>query len=225
LFDKNNLAKNKKTSSAKQRKKIFSIQWKKAKSFLKSAEKEYKKADYEKAVLHLLGSESLSFVLHHSLPPRDNLAYPSFRLFISIKKIDSEVYENSIKLFHIKNLNKKKVLEKFEIAYKIMNKCYKNKYPKERNLGFFDSLKIKYNLEGLKSTFEEYPPEFALRFIISCIIDWSLDSKDLWTIKKNKKYKKGLITLAKQILGIKTFNQKFAQEKLVLSQVLARKVK
>ena len=230
LYDKNNITNNmRKELSIKEKNKIFKSSWKKAKEYQRLAEDYYNKEDYEKSIYHILGSESLVHIFCMALPARLNLPFPSFRLLKTIKKIskiygDNKIYHDCIKLFRIKNVDKKKVLKKYEKAYKIISKCYKNKNPNEKNLGFYDNLKIKYNIEGLDLTFKEYPPEFALKFIIGCIIDWSLDEKDLWKLKENKKYKNQVIKLTKEILNIQEFNKEFAKQRLDLSKDLEKRI-
>jgi predicted nucleotidyltransferase len=227
LFDRNNFSLKRKQLSEKQKFQQFKKDWKEAKKYLRLAEGFYKQENYDKAVLYLLGTKSLVSILVHSLPLRFDLPFPSFRLLKSIKLAsntlgDEKIYYDCINLFKIKNLDVNKILADYNRAYKIMAKCYSNKYPLEKNLGFYDNLKIKYNDKGLRLTFEDYPPEFALRFIISCVVDWSLDSEQLWSIKKNKCYKTNVSKLTYSVLGITRFDKEFATEKLLLSKNLEK---
>ncbi|MDD4353068.1 MAG: nucleotidyltransferase domain-containing protein [Candidatus Nanoarchaeia archaeon] len=213
-YDKYGLLKNRKFKSEKEKINNFNKELKKAKKFQKIAIDYFNKKDYEKSVYHILGCEAFSYLMAMALPARLGLPYPSFRLFESIKKIDKELYNIWIKLFNIENFDQKNILKDYEKAYMIMNKCYKNKNPKEKNLGFYDIIKIKYNIECLNFTFNNYPKEYSLKFIIECLIDWSFGEKDLWTLKTNQKYNIEIIKIAKSILGIKEFDEKFAKEKL-----------
>jgi predicted nucleotidyltransferase len=223
-YDKNGLLKNRKFKSEKEKINNFNKEWKKAKNFQKIAINYLNKKDYENAIYHILGCEGLSYLMAMALPARMNLPYPSFRLFKTIKKIDKTLYNIWIKLFNIDNFDQKSVLKYFEKAYLIMNKCYKNKNPKEKNLGFYDILKLKYNIEGLKFTFNDYPKEYALKFIIECMIEWSFGEKDLWDFKPNQKFKPEIIKLTKSLLGIKDFNKEFVKEKLDISKNIEKKI-
>ena len=157
-------------------------------------------------------------ILMHEIPPRFNLPFPSFRLLKSLKLVDSKyktkTVETLTKLYSFKNENRREIIEDYSKAYKLMNKIKKSKNPDSENLGFFDMEKIKYNVEGLRMTFEDYPFVFAYRFIVGCLVDWSFD-KNLPSKERNQ-----LFDILLRILGIKELDMDLVKEKLMISENL-----
>ena len=216
LYDKNDIFSGRQPEfNETEARKLFVNKFIESKKYLRLAEKAYELQNYEKATLHLLGTKSLAFILIHALPQRFNLPYPSFRLLDSVKKAskkigDKRIYADIIKIYEIKtSLSNNKILKLYEKGYKIMGKL-------SGNFGFYDPIKLKYNLEELKLTFRDYPSVFALRFIINCIVDWSLEGKST--------HREKIKTLTKEILGISEFNKEFVKNSLFLSQDFERRI-
>jgi len=214
IYDNNNLFKGKQPKfNEKEARQLFLTRFIESKKYLRIAEKAYNLGDYEKAALHLLGTKSLIFNLIHALPQRFNLPYPSFRLLDSVKKAskmleDELIYKDVLKIYGIETpLSNNEILRKYEEAYRIIGKP-------SGNSGFYDPLKIKYNIMELRLTFRSYPSVFALRFIIGCIIDWALEAKS----------RAKVMALTKEILGISGFNREFVENKLLLSQDLEKRI-
>jgi len=201
-------------------KKKFNDSLKQAKKFQKLAEGYFKKGDYEKSFYYLYSMESPSFVIMHSLPPRFNLPFPSFRLLGSIRIIDkkhkTKIYKKVEKIYTFENKNKKQILRDFQKAYLLMNKIKKSENLNYKNLGFFDKIKIKYNVSGLKETFKSYPFVYAYRFIVGCLSMWAFDKKI--KLKYKSEFKKYLLI----VLGIKLIDKKLIKEKLNLSNELIK---
>ncbi len=223
LFDKNGItSKIRRGLSEKEKNKVLVREWERARGFQRLSEAYYENGEYEKSVYHTLGSEGLAYNLCLFLPARLNLPFPSFRLLKTMKKINTGIYDDLVKLFSVKDFDKEKVLRNYEKVYKIIADCYKQIKPGE-NLGFFNPLKIKYNIDYLKLTFKDYPPAYDLKFIVGCVIDWALKTEELWKNKKNQEYKSEVVKLTKEILGIKEFNKEYAKEKLELSKKLEKR--
>lgn len=201
-------------------KKIFSKKFNEAKRYQKLAEDSFRKKNYEKSFYYLYGLGNPARIIMQALPPRFNLPFPSFRLLKSVKTIDkkhkTKTYEKIKKIYTFKNKNQKKILKNFAKGYKLMNRIKKAENPKSKNLGFFDKTKIKYNLAGLRKTFEDYPFVFAYRFIIGCLTMWAGD-KNI-KIENRKKLQRYLFSL----LGIKKFNRNLVKQKLKLSNELIK---
>lgn len=191
----------------KSAKKKFNESLKQAKSFQKLAQDYFRKEDYEKSFYYLYSMESPSFVMMHSLPPRFNLPFPSFRLLNSIKSIDknknTEFYELFEEFYKFNNKDYKKILKDFSKAY----------YLRIKEEG---KLKVKYNMEYLKRTFKEYPFVFAYRFIVCCLTMWVLDKKT------ELKYKSELKNYLLIVLGVKSISKDLVEEKLKLSNELIK---
>ncbi len=217
LYDKTGQI-NKKEFNEKIAKKRFNVEIKEAKKYQKLAEQFFKKEDYEKSFNFLYGLGSPAFILMHALPPRFNLPFPSFRLLKSLKIIDrkykTKTFQKVEKIYTFENKNKKQILSDFQKAYLFMNKIKKSENPNFKNLGFFDKIKIKYNLEGLKKTFEDYPFVFAYRFIVGCLAMWTFDKN---TKKKDKEV---FYQILLKVLGVEEINKKLVEEKLKLSKEL-----
>lgn len=215
LYDKTGKIK-KKDFDEKVAKKRFRSQLKEAKKYQKLAELSFKKGNYEGSFNFLYGLGSPAFILMHALPPRFNLPSPSFRLLKSLKIIDkkhkTKIYEYVEKIYTFGNKNKKKILKDFQKAYSLMNKIKKSENPNSRNLGFFDKIKIKYNIEGLEKTFENYPFVFAYRFIVGCLAMWTFDKK---TKKKDKEI---LYRILLKVLGVEKIEKKLIEERLKFSK-------
>jgi len=219
LYDKTGKIK-KKDFDEKLAKKRFNFEIKEAIKYQKLAEQFFKKKNYEKSFNCLYGLGSPAFILMHALPPRFNLPFPSFRLLKSLKIIDrkykTKTYEKIEKIYTFKNKNNKQILRDFQKAYLLMNKIKKSENPNSKNLGFFDKIKIKYNVEGLKKTFEEYPFVFAYRFIAGCLAMWTFDKN----IKK--KDKEVFYQILLKVLGLEKIDKKLFEEKLKLSKELLK---
>jgi predicted nucleotidyltransferase len=199
------------------------VSLKEANKFQKIAGNYFKNDEYEKAFYYLYGLESPAFIIMHSLPPNFNLPFPSFRLLKSVKIIDkkhkTKIYEKIKGLYTFKNNDSKLILSNFKKAYLLMNKIKRSENKDLLNLGFFDEMKVKYNLDGLQKTFEDYPFVFANRFIVGCLVMWVFD--------KNVKGedKKILHNYLMNILGIEKINEKILKEKLNLSKDLLKECK
>ncbi|MFH1503164.1 MAG: nucleotidyltransferase domain-containing protein [Candidatus Diapherotrites archaeon] len=186
-------------------KKKFKDSLKQAKKFQKLAESDFKKGDYEKAFYYLYSMESPSFIMMHSLPPRFNLPFPSFRLLNSIKSIDKNKNTKFYGLFEeFYKFNNKKIKE-------IMGSFSEAYYLRIKKEG---KLKVKYNLEYLKKTFKEYPFIFAYRFIVCCLTLWTFDN----SIEQEKR--EFLNRSLMKVLGIKNISKKLVKEKLEISNKL-----
>lgn len=219
LYDKTGKIK-KNDFNEKIAKKKFNVEIKEAKKYQKLAEQFFKKEDYEESFNFLYGLGSPAFILMHALPQRFNLPFPSFRLLKSLKIIDrkhkTKTYEKIEKIYTFKDKNKKQILRDFQKAYLLMNKIKKSENPNSKNLGFFDKIKIKYNVEGLKKTFEDYPFIFAYRFIVGCLAMWTFDKN---TKKKDKEvFYQNLL----KVLGVEKIDKKLVEEKLKLSKELLK---
>lgn len=199
-------------------KKKFNLEIKEAKRYQRLAEESFNKKDYEESFYYLYGLGSSAFIIMHTLPPRFNLPFPSFRLLKSIAIIDkinkTKAYKKIEQIYTFKNKNKKEILRTFEKAYSLMNKLKKIENPKSKNLGFFDKTKIRYNLKGLKKTFEDYPFVYAYRFIVGCLTMWAFDKKI--KDKDTKKIYKYLL----ESLGVKEINRELVKEKINISRDL-----
>ena len=97
-----------------------------------------------------------------------------------------------------------------------MNKIHKKENPSFENLGFFDKIKIEYNTEALKKTFEDYPFVYAYRFIVGCLSTWAFDKKI--NKKERTKIKKTLFN----VLGIREINRELVKEKVMFSKELIK---
>ena len=220
IYDKNKVINRfSKSDEKRAREKLFLKELKTGKQYLKLAENAYKEKNYCKSVFYLLGTKSLAFKVIHALPLKFNLPYPSFRLLESVKKAsyqmkDKKIYEDIVKIYKNRNKNHNQILRKYSIIYKLAGKLNGNK-------GFYEPLKIKYNVEGLKLTLKNYPSAYALRFIINCVVDWGLD-KNLW--KKDAKGRANALKLTQEILGIKEFSKEFVENKLNLSKDLEKRL-
>lgn len=201
-------------------KRRFNAELKEAKKYQKLAEESFENKNYERSFSLLYGLESPAFILMHSLPPRFNLPFPSFRLLKSLKIIDrkhkTKIYEKIRELYIFGNSNKKQILNDFQKAYFLMYKIKKSENPNSKNLGFFDKQKIKYNIRGLKKTFENYAFVFAYRFIVGCLSTWAFDKK----IKERDR--KTLHKILLDILGVKKIDRDLINEKLKLSKELLK---
>ncbi len=222
LYDKTGTIR-KKNFDEKIAKKRFIYEFREAKKYQKLAEQYFKKGSYERSFNSLYGTESPTFILMHSLPPRFNLPFPSFRLLKSLKLIDrkhkTKIYEKVEKIYTFENKNKKQILRDFQKAYLLMNKIKKSENPNYKNLGFFDKIKIKYNFEGLKKTFEDYPFVFAYRFIVGCLAMWTFD-------KNTKKQDKEIFyKILFKVLGVEKIDKKLFEKKIKLSKELLEEVK
>lgn len=221
LYDKTGKIK-KKDFDEKIAKKKFNFGIKEAKKYQKLAEQFFKKQDYEESFNFLYGLGSPAFILMHALPPRFNLPFPSFRLLKSLKIIDrkhkTKTYKKVEKIYNFENKNKKQILRDFQKAYLLMNRIKKSENPNSKNLGFFDKIKIKYNVEGLKKTFEDYSFVFSYRFIVGCLAMWTFDKKT-----KNKD-KEVFYQILLEVLGVKKIDKKLVEEKLKFSKELLKEV-
>lgn len=191
-----------------------------AKRCQRLAEKSFNEKNYEKTFNYIYGFESPAFIFMHALPPRFNLPFPSFRLFDSIKDIDKKnktnIYRKIEEIYIFKNRNQKEILRDFEKAYHLMNKMKKSENFKSNNLGFYDKIKIKYNVDGLKETFKKYPFVYAYRFIVGCLTMWAFEDK----IKPEDKGK--LKNYLLNILGMKIIDKDLVKKKLELSNELIK---
>jgi len=200
--------------------KKLNFEIKEAIKYQRLAEQFFKKGNYEESFNFLYGLGSPAFILMHALPPRFNLPFPSFRLLKSLKIIDrkhkTKTYEKVEEIYTFENKNKKQILKDFQKAYLLMNKIKKSENPNSKNLGFFDKIKIKYNVEGLKKTFEDYPFVFAYRFIVGCLVMWTFDKK---TKKRDKEV---FYQILLKVLGIEKIDKKIVEEKLKFSKELLK---
>ncbi|GEM_PF-1215058 len=219
LYDKTGKIKKSKFNE-KVAKKRFNNELEESKKYQKSAEKSFRNKDYEKSFHHLYGLESPAFILMHTLPPRFNFPFPTFRLLTSLKKIDRKykikTYENIERLYTFENENEKQILRDFKKAYLLMNKIKKSENPSCENFGFFDKIKIRYNIEGLRKTFENYPFVFAYRFIVGCLVTWAFDKK---IIKSERTELKKILL---KVLGIDKINENMIKDKLKLSEKILK---
>jgi len=201
-------------------KKKFNVEFKEAIKYQGLAERFFKKNNYEESFNFLYCLGSPAFILMHSLPPRFNLPFPSFRLLKSLKIIDekhkTKTYNKVEEIYTFQNKNKRQILRDFKKAYLLMNKIKKSENPDSKNLGFFDKIKIKYNLNGLKKTFEDYPFVFSYRFIVGCLAMWTFDKN---TKKKNKEF---FYQILLKVLGVEKIDKKLVEEKLKFSKCLLK---
>jgi len=204
----------------KKAKKIFKKNLSKAKKSLKLTKEYYFLERYEESFYCLFGIEGPTFILMHSLPPRFNLPFPSFRLLESLKIIDksegTKFYNIFEKIYTFENKDSEKILKIFSKAYKLVGEFKKNKNPPLNSLGFYDKIKIKYNLEGLKRTFDKYPFVYAYRFMVGCLVMWSIDKK---LKKENRKILENLLL---EILGIRSIDEVIVSEKIELTNKLIK---
>ena len=135
----------------------------------------------------------------HALPPSKNLPFQSFRLFRSIKKIDKEAYGLFERLYNFKEGNVRKILKEFKRAYIREGRLQGSK-------GFYDPLKINYNIRELRRTFREYPFFYGYRFILGCMVGWK--------VKKE---------LLERLIGQKIAKE-LVEDKLEISQKLIERV-
>ena len=195
---------------------------KQTKRYLNLAKQYFNGKEYEKCLLYLVGTKSYVFVLIHSFPKYYGLPYPSFRLLKSIEKIDKRLYGLVQQIYTINNKDSKKILCKYALAYKLMSRCYKNINPTLSNYGFYDKIKVKYNLENLKETYNQYPKIYADRFIIGCVTSWALGSDEVWKNSKNNRKKDKMRVLMLNILGLSEVSREFVEKKLNLTLNLDR---
>ncbi len=219
LYDKTDKLKQNFFNEDRAKEKFF-LELKEAEKYQKLAEKSFNKNNYDKTFNYLYGVGAPAFIIMHSLPPRFNLPFPSFRLLKSIKIIDkkkkTDIYKKIEEIYRFDNKNEKEILNEFEKAYNLMNKIKKEENPKSKNLGFLDKIKIKYNIKGLKETFKKYSFVYAYRFIVGCLAMWAFDNK----IKAENKIrlKKYLLN----VLGIKIIDKDLVKKKLELSKELIK---
>lgn len=160
---------NKFLARAEFRKEVLSAQEK-----LDESQNNFDESDYERSLQCLLGTKSSNFILVHALPRYYGLPYPSFRLFDSIKKIDLAMFDYFKAIYELKK-GHNFVLEIFGKAYRKFGEKKRKENSGLSNYGFYDALKIKYNLEGLKETYKKYPRFYADRFIVGCIVSWAAE--------------------------------------------------
>ncbi|MFH0836761.1 MAG: nucleotidyltransferase domain-containing protein [Candidatus Aenigmatarchaeota archaeon] len=198
----------------------FIQELKKAKRSQKLAENLFRKNKYEESFYYLYGLRSPVFTIMHALPPRYNLPFPSFRLLKSLEIIDKRNKTHLYKLIeHIYSFNNKDqndILWNFKKSYILMSKLKRVENPKSKNLGFFDKTKIKYNIDGLKKTFEKYPFVYAYRFVVGCLTMSAFD-KNIGTDDKKLFYRYLLNSL-----GITTIDEKLVKQKIELSRALVK---
>jgi predicted nucleotidyltransferase len=222
LYDKNKKIK-KSSFNERLAKKRFNEQIQEAGKYQKLAETSFKKNKLEESFNYLYGLGSPGFIIMHSLPPRFNLPFPSFRLLGSLKKIDrknkTKTYNLIEKLYTFNNKNNKLILREFKKAYLLMNKIKKNENPNSPNLGFFDKSKVKYNIEGLKITFKEYPFIYSYRFIVGCLSMWTFDKNINLANRKILKY------YLLKVLGLDKINKNLVKDKLNISKELVKEAK
>ncbi len=191
--------------------------------YQKLAEKQFKQGNLENSFNYLYGNGSPAFILIHALPQRFNLPFPSFRLLGSLKKIDKEkksnIYRLVEKFYSFNNKNKKQILRDFKKAYLFMNHIKRNENNTSCNLGFFDKCKIKYNFNGLKLTFKDYPFVYSYRFIVGCLAMWAFE--DHLEEKIQFKLREFLL----KVLGLDNLTKELIQEKLKLSRELVKESK
>ncbi|MFH1608305.1 MAG: nucleotidyltransferase domain-containing protein [archaeon] len=201
-------------------KKDFNGDLKDAKKSQKIAEKKFSEGNYDLVFNYLYGIKSPSFLMMHAIPPRFNLPFPSFRLLGSIRKIDKKHKTRSYllikQLYEFENKDCKRVLGDFKKAYFLMNQLEQKKKPRVKNLGFYDKLKIDYNVKGLKRTFEDYPFVYAYRFIVGCLVMWTFDEK----IQRKDREIFHIFLL--KILGVERISKELVKEKLELSRNLVK---
>ncbi len=186
------------------------------------AENFFRKKDYQNCLYTLIGNGP-SFILMHSLPRRFNLPFPSFRLMSSIKEVDkinkTVFYHIFEQIYHFNNMDKKKILSEFKKSYLFMSDLKKRENSEVKNLGFFEKSKVKYNLYGLKMTFNDYPFVFAHRFIVGCLAMWASD-KNL-----DDAIRKILSDSLLKVLGLESIEKNLVEQKLNLSKKLIRECK
>jgi predicted nucleotidyltransferase len=191
-------------------KKKFDEDLKGAKRSQKMAESFFEKGKYEEVFSCLYDMESPSFILMHALPARFDLPFPSFRLLKSIKIIDekngSRLYDKLERIYGFENNDYEEILRIFESAYKLVGEF--------RDGGFFDRLKIKYNIDGLRRTFEEYPFVYAYRFIVGCLASWAFNEG--LGVEVRGKLRKNLF----EVLGAEGVDEGLVKGKLELSRKL-----
>jgi predicted nucleotidyltransferase len=169
------------------------VETKKAKKFQKLAVENFKKGNFEKAFYYLFSMESPSFVLMHALPPSYNLPFPTFRLFESVKKFDKKIYKIFEELFEFEDKDSRKILKRF-------GKIYKKVSVERGSEGFYDPLKVNYNLKELKRTFKKYPFFYSYRFILSCVVDWKLSNE--FGIKITKPLLRNKLSISENLIKI-----------------------
>jgi len=228
VYDPKNIIKNKKIQCNE--KNVLSANFKKSitkgKLFLKLAEKYYNKGLYKESLIHLLSMQSYAFMFLHSLPPRFNMPFPTFKLYNSIKKIskelgDPEIYKISTNLFNASE----NFIEYFEKGYNLMHQIQKKLNPNKKNYGFFDLLKIKYNIKYMEDIVKKHPKVFASRFAIGCMIDWAWNQKNNFNQKEIvDPYMKELNELMLKIFDINKITKEFVKEKLEITQKLNTKI-
>lgn len=222
LYDKNGVAKKNKFDK-KIARKDFEVQLKEALKYQELIEKSFESGNHEESFYYLYSIESPSYVLMHALPPRFGLPFPSFRLLDSLKKIDekhgSKTYDLVEKIYDFENSDVEGILKKFEEAYLLMNKIRREENTEIENLGFYDELKIRYNIEGLRRTFEKYPFVFAYRFIVGCLAMWAFDESI------DVKNRENLVGILFNVVGVEEISEELVREKVDLSRGLIDEVK
>jgi predicted nucleotidyltransferase len=193
------------------------------KKILFETEDNFNKGFYKESLVNLLTMNSYVFILLHSLPPRFNLPFPTFKLYKSIEEISNKlnspkIYELSTKLYSASP----NFIDIFEESYKIMYGIQKKINPNQSNYGFFDPLKIEYNIKYAKDVVKKYPEFYASRFAMGCVIDWAWGNvDDAVQLEATEKYKDKLDSLALEILGTKKISKEFVEEKLKISKELS----
>jgi predicted nucleotidyltransferase len=222
IYDKTGKIKQK-VFDEKYAKKKFYLEIKKAEKYQKLAENYFKNEKYIEAFSHLYCFESPVFIIMHALPQRFNLPFPSFRLLGSINQIDkmykTNLYKRIEGIYTFKNKNKREILICFNKSYRLMNKVKKEENPNLINLGFFDMIKVKYNVSGLKKTFEDYPFVYSYRFIIDCLTGW------VSNMKIKSEYRDKLKKYLLNVLSVKVIDKDLVKDKLELSKELIKECK
>jgi predicted nucleotidyltransferase len=204
-------------------KKAFIKKLREAEKYLKLARNCFQKGAYEKSFNYLYGLGEPASIIMHALPPRYNLPFPTFRLLGSVKIIDeknkTQVYKKIEQIYKFNNTNVTEILQNFKKAYELMSKIKCKENPSAKNLGFFDKIKIKYNVESLKKTFEDHPFVYAYRFIVECLTEWAFDKKI--KLKERKKLHKYLL----KSLGLANIDGNLVKQKLKLFEDLLKEAK
>lgn len=217
IYDKTGKIK-KKNFDEKTAKGMFRTELQRSRKSQELSEKQFKKGNYEESFNSLYGAEGPAFILMHALPPRFNLPFPSFKLLNSLKIIDRKcemkIYAKIEEIYNFENHDWKRILKIFRKAYLLMNKIKSLENPDSKNLGFFDKIKIRYNVDGLKETFQKYPFVFAYRFIVGCLTAWTFEKN----IGGNERARLHDFLLG--VLGINEIGKGLVKDKLKLSREL-----